>query len=280
MARASAAMHQKARELASQAFLAQFGRAPTPNELRILQAVSLFETTYGAGWHGEGVASNNMGAITGSPGFTYRDSNAAGEWYTTTFRAYSTPLEGWTDLVHELFVRRPKVYEAAKSGDIAGVAREMRATGYYTGIGADEPERIESYRRALEGVLVEIDAQPGAGASGPARRVAVADPGGTVIGVAVVSEAVAPGLEAARAQFGDPYLIAYPNGWRVLQFGPGVALTAKRGLPFELAQERSSGPTWGWAGGAWLGIAGLVATIFYGTLTIKPHVLANPRKAA
>jgi len=269
-------MHAKARELASQAFVAQYGRAPSSNELRVLLAVSLFETTFGAGWHEPGTDSNNMGAITGSPGFTYRDTDADGRSYETTFRAYPTPLDGWKGLVHELFVRRPKVYEAAQRGDLAGVAREMRATGYYTGIGGTEAERIASYQRALDSALVEIDAQPAA--TGPQRRVAVADPAGTVIGVAVVTEAVAPGFEALRSQYGDPYLIAYPNGWRMLQFGPGVGLTAKRDLPFELASERATGPTWGWAGGAWLGIAGLVATIFYGTLAIK--VPKNARKIA
>jgi len=100
--------------------------------------------------------------------------------------------------------------------------------------------------------------------------VRVQNPQGQQIGTASVSDAVAPGVTALAGIYGAPVMIAYPNGWRFLQFAPGVQIPAKSNLPYARLVEAKA-PSFGWEQGAFvLAIAGLAATIFFGTLSIKP----------
>jgi hypothetical protein len=164
--KASAAMHRVARETASEAFRSVVGIEPTSNELRVLEAVSLHETTFGHGWKGEGVGSYNMGAIqadkawTGET-FTYTDSKptdtGAQIRYEQAFRKYPNALAGWKDLVRELYVRRSSVRRAAQSGDPLAVAKAMYMTQYYGGFGATAEQRIRGYAQALADSLLEIN---------------------------------------------------------------------------------------------------------------------------
>jgi hypothetical protein len=164
--KASAAMHAAARRDATAAFTEVIGVAPTTNELRALEAVSLHETTFGYGWKNEGIGSNNMGAIqadrswTGDT-FAYTDSKptdtGAQIRYDQAFRKYPNALAGWKDLVRELYVRRSSVRRAAQSGDPLAVAKAMYATQYYGGFGATAEQRIRGYAQALADSMLEID---------------------------------------------------------------------------------------------------------------------------
>lgn len=164
--KATAAMHAAARETAAEAFRSVVGVEPTTNELRILEAVSLHETTFGHGWKGEGVGSNNMGAIQADKAwlgntFAYSDSKptdtGAQIRYAQAFRKYANVLEGWKDLVRELYLRRTSVRRAAQSGDPFDVATAMYKTQYFGGFGATAEQRIRGYAQALADSLREID---------------------------------------------------------------------------------------------------------------------------
>jgi hypothetical protein len=164
--KASPAMHNQARLDALDAFTDVVHTRPTVNELRILEAVALHETTFGAGWKGEGAGSFNMGAIQADKGWT-GDTFAATDTHPTAtggataydarFRKYATALDGWKDLVRELYLRRSSVRRAAATGNPLTVAKAMRATGYYEGQGATEDARIRGYAQALADMLWEID---------------------------------------------------------------------------------------------------------------------------
>lgn len=139
---------------------------PSENERRILEAVSLHETTFGAGWHDDGAGSYNMGAVQAGPSWsgetfggtdTHPTSTGGVVRYATKFRRYPTALEGWRDLVRELYVHRPSVRHAAQSGSVLDVATAMRRTGYYEGQGSTQSTRIRGYAQALADMLWEID---------------------------------------------------------------------------------------------------------------------------
>jgi hypothetical protein len=270
--RATTAMHQRARADAAQAFAAVIGASPTSNELRFLLAEGLYDSTFGAGWHGDGISSNNIGAIHSYSGwkggtFSYTDSHPDGTRYTQTFKKYDTAAKGWEDLVHEFYVRRPSILTGARTGSAEAVGAAMVRSKYAEGFGDTEAERIEGWRRALQDCVDEIDAQQGA--PGPSITIRVQNPQGDQIGIATISEAVAPGLTVLASTYGAPIMIAYPNGWRVLNFAPGVLIPAKTGIPFAPIEQKS-GLTFGWQSGAVLGILGIVVTIFVGTLQIQP----------
>lgn len=164
--RTTSAAHQQATALAREAFETVIHSVPTVNELRVLLAVALHETTFGAGWRDEGAGSNNMGALHATsswPGETFggtdsSPTDAGGKIiYPQAFRKYATPLEGWEDLVRVLYVQMSKVRQAAATGDARAVARAMYAAKYYQGSGATEAERIGGYEQALINALWEID---------------------------------------------------------------------------------------------------------------------------
>lgn len=164
--RTTAQAHATARQLAAEAFEDVVHAKPTTNELRMLLAVSLHETTFGKGWHGDGAGSNNMGSIHAGPGYTGNtfggiDSapTATGgtTFYPQAFRAYDSPLEGWQDLVRVLYLQSPATRIAAATGDPRAMAKAMRRARYYEGQGATEDQRIGSYEQALVNALWEID---------------------------------------------------------------------------------------------------------------------------
>jgi hypothetical protein len=164
--RTTAQAHATARQLAIDAFEDVVHESPTVNELRMLMAVSLHETTFGAGWRGNGVGSNNMGALQAGASWTgdtfgatdtHPTESGAAIPYAAQFRAYSSPLEGWKDLVRVLYLQSPATRIAAASGDPRAVARAMRKARYYQGQGATEEQRIGAYEQALVNALWEID---------------------------------------------------------------------------------------------------------------------------
>ena len=164
--KASAAMHAEARRDAREAFMDVVHAEPTTNELRTLEAVALHETTFGYGWAGDGAGSFNMGAVQGDPNWTgatfggtdtHPTATGAAVKYSATFKRYPSAIEGWRDLVRELYIRRPSVRQAARGGNPLDVATAMRRTKYYEGAGSNETERIKGYGQALADMLWEID---------------------------------------------------------------------------------------------------------------------------
>ena len=168
--RTTADVHAHARELASEAFADVVHAQPTRNELRYLLAVALHETTFGRGWHGAGVGSNNMGALQASPAwagetFEHGDTHPTGTGGTVAYRAefktYPSELDGWRDLVRVLYLQSPATRNAAARDDVRGVATAMKRAGYYEGRGTPS-ERIDNYEQALVNALWEVDHFEGA----------------------------------------------------------------------------------------------------------------------
>lgn len=162
--KATRAMHVQARDDATNAFREVIHTEPDENALRILMAVALHETTYGAGWKGAGAGSFNMGAIHATkswtgltfPGTDTSPTSTGGAVaYEQAFRAYPNAIEGWKDLVSMLMLK-PATRSAAESGDPMQMARAMRAAKYYEGSGKNEEERIRGYAQALADGLLEI----------------------------------------------------------------------------------------------------------------------------
>lgn len=162
--KATSAMHAQAREDARDAFMKVVKVQPTENELRMLMAVALHETTYGKGWRGAGEGSFNMGAIHATsswtgltfPGTDTSPTDTGGAvTYEQAFRAYPNALDGWVDLAAFLMLK-PKVRAAAASGNPLRMAEAMHAAKYYEGSGATKKERIHGYAQALADSLLEI----------------------------------------------------------------------------------------------------------------------------
>ncbi len=155
MSYASTAMHMQARTESEAAFRAVFSREPSICERQFLQAVALLESTYGNGWKGEGIGSNNMGAIqtpcTNASSFSYTDRHADGTEYETCFRTYSSRSEGWVDLVRTLYIRhdRHTVLAAAERCDFDAAVRAQRESGYF-----EAP--VSTYQQGIRARISEI----------------------------------------------------------------------------------------------------------------------------
>lgn len=269
--RATPAMHQKARADATTAFANVLGAPPSANELRFLLAEGLYDSTYGAGWHDDGVGSFNMGAIHAYPAwkgetFTYTDSHPDGTRYTQTFKAYPSAVDGWADLVHEFYVRRPAILAGARAGSPRAVATAMVQTGYAEGFGATEEERIAGWEKALRSCLDEIDSQQGRNM--PAITIRAQNPLGENIGTTTVSDLDSPGLSPLTEIYGAPVMVVYPNGWRFLKFTPEIQIPVKSGHPYTPIEQQEP-VNWSWQSGAAIGIMGIAVTILVGTLQIK-----------
>lgn len=164
--KATPAMHAAARRDAAEAFQDVVHAEPSSNELRLLLAVALHETTFGAGWRGAGAGSFNMGAIHATSAWHGDTFDASDTKPTDTggtiaygqaFRKYPNAVEGWKDLVRELYLNRSSVRRAAATGSALSVARAMYDTSYYQGQGATRDQRIRGYAQALADMLWEID---------------------------------------------------------------------------------------------------------------------------
>jgi len=257
-------MHATARKDARQAFVDVVHAQPTENELRYLLAEGLHDSTFGYGWHDDGVGSFNMGAIHATGGwtgdtFSYTDSHADGTRYEQVFRRYPDAVSGWRDLVHEFYVRRPEILAAARRNDVQGVATAMVRSNYAEGFGATEQERIEGWRKALADCLEEIDSVA------PRLVVQAQSPTGTVLGTATVLEQDAPGALELFNQFGTPILIAYPNGFRFLRYTSEIMIPTRQFLPIEPLEQPAKGI--GIVDAlAWIGVLGVAGGIFYGAV--------------
>jgi len=195
---------QEAKEVLTVAYQGLLGDDVNLFALGIAQAIGLMEGSYGK-W-GPNNASNNWGAITASgydkatdtcpPGtFKHGDSSAEAGQYQTCFRLYPTSLDGATDLLRELYVNRPAVFDAAQIGDIRGVAQEMYASGYYMGIAPHNQKdangdftNVNNYIAFIgRGVDQIADLYP----HGDSESVASGDNTGLVVGIGIAAVALA-----------------------------------------------------------------------------------------
>jgi hypothetical protein len=142
----------------------------TPAERLAAQAISLHESSYGAGWkEGHGAGSHNFGAIMRPPGdngpaFQTKDSRPGkdGEQpieFQGSFKVYPDDEAGALDVVRVAL--RSNVREAANKGSLDGVAAGMFKNGYYTGTHQSPTINIGLYRDALERAVSKIIAETG-----------------------------------------------------------------------------------------------------------------------
>lgn len=159
------------------AFKLELGRDASAAELQWAQAVSWIETggryAGGAsGYHGQAgklEGSNNWGGIQAGkpkggvcpPGSrlatdTFPTQKGVSVPYEVCFKEYPTPLDGARDFLRVLYVKRPAVLVAARTGNAHAAAAAMYDTTYYQGRGSTREERIDGYARAVFGAMGRI----------------------------------------------------------------------------------------------------------------------------
>lgn len=157
-------------------------------ELQYLLAVSRLESGYGDAWKGDGVGSNNMGAIqvtpamvaAGVPFFETRDTHEDGTPYIGRFRRYPSKHHGLIDLARVLL--KPNVRAAIARGDGDAAVAEQRRNGYF-----EAP--LARYQAAMKNHHARLVA--GAGLT-PALT--FSGGGGAGIGLALLLAAIALGF--------------------------------------------------------------------------------------
>lgn len=124
------------------------------------QAVGFLETGYSKYWRGNGVGSNNVGAIQKSrppcdpaTSFEFRDTHpnedGTSTSYVVCFKKYATLEAGFADLAREVYTRRPRVLLTAQRGSLADVSVELYRSRYYESVGRTVAERIGHHYSAL-----------------------------------------------------------------------------------------------------------------------------------
>ena len=135
-------LHRNARPIMAQAFKNVMGRDASPIELQYAQAVAWLETSYGNGWKGAMVGSNNWGAVqcsgaaqSGAGCIAYEDSYPDGTKYKVSFKSYPSPTAGAEDVVRHVFVQRPKTGSVLSSSKPSAfrASYAMRREKYYGG---------------------------------------------------------------------------------------------------------------------------------------------------
>jgi peptidoglycan hydrolase-like protein with peptidoglycan-binding domain len=153
--------HKDMREITAAAFHQQFGREGELNEVRFAQAICGLETSYASTWKGQGVGSNNMGAVqkggwTGKV-FSYVDTHpnkdGSSTSYRIDFRWYDTPFAGVLDVIRVVYCAFPirKVaMTAAQHGDVLAFSTALHTPPvYYEGFGATDAERVAHHHNAV-----------------------------------------------------------------------------------------------------------------------------------
>ena len=123
-----------------------------------IQGVALLESNYGMGWRGDGIGSNNWGAVhapCGPGAFTADDSHPGSGRYTTCFRLYGSPAAGAASLVR-IVKRAPGAVQALEAGDLAGFASALYQAGFYEGWGRTPEDRVLCYQRELSKAVGRI----------------------------------------------------------------------------------------------------------------------------
>lgn len=123
----------------------QIAKSALPNEpegqIQYAVTVARGEGGYGNSWTGDGVGSNNWGAVQGSGdagSFQHIDHHADGSQYTTAFKKYSTPQAGFTDMYRILFNGGTKgaagataIKAALKKGNLHDAVYAQHNNGYF-----------------------------------------------------------------------------------------------------------------------------------------------------
>lgn len=111
-------------------------KAAAPNmpepERQYVLAVARGEGFYGKGWTGVGVGSNNWGAVQGqgnAGSFQHLDHHADGSPYTTAFKRYKTPADGFNDMAAILL--KPNVKAALAKGNLHDAVFAQHSNGYF-----------------------------------------------------------------------------------------------------------------------------------------------------
>lgn len=152
--------HRDMRQILAEAFRQRFGREGSRCELQCLQAVAWLETSYAAGWKGEGAGSWNFGACQAGRSWTgetflYTDTHPKSDGtnvpYTVAFRKYPSAVAGAADLVKIVYVNagRAAALSAARAENTFEFSRVLHATRYYEGFGATVGERIAHHHSAV-----------------------------------------------------------------------------------------------------------------------------------
>lgn len=103
----------------------------------------------------------------------------------------------------------------------------------------------------------------------------VVSPSGALLGTVQISDVDAPGSSVLTALMGNPTVIAYPDGQRVLKYSEAVSIPARSGIPYAPITEQGAGSGGGlFAGGL---IAASALAIFASTLRVKPSRRARTR---
>lgn len=141
--------------------LAEQGLQPEPISVVLAdQSVGYLETGYSRFWRGNGVGSNNVGAIQKSrlpcdlaTSFEFRDTHPNDDGtntsYAICFKKYPTLEAGFSDLAHEVYSRRPSVLAAAQAGKLSEVSTTLYLTRYYESTGRTAAQRIARHYRML-----------------------------------------------------------------------------------------------------------------------------------
>lgn len=132
---ASAPKHRAAAAVMQAGARIALGHELGPDELIYCLGVAKYETSYGQGWKGAGVGSNNWGSVHakgGEPSFPWRDSHPDGRVYAQAFKSYPTPEEGAADVVRHVLKHRASVARALGPGaTLWRASLAMRRTMYY-----------------------------------------------------------------------------------------------------------------------------------------------------
>lgn len=128
--------------------------------LQVVGAIADLESSYGRGWSGEMVGSNNWGAVT-CPGYDAStgkcpsgcspngDSSPYTGKYVTCFRRYASPAEGAAGIL-KVIGKWPEVMAAIESGNLDEVSWTMRRRNYYLGFKKDPREASREHAASLE----------------------------------------------------------------------------------------------------------------------------------
>jgi hypothetical protein len=141
----------------------------SPVESLFVRAVAWHETNYGQGWKpGEGLGSNNMGAITtANPddlSFEHVDSRFDPKkgkvvQYTTWFKGYPDADSGFRDLEHT--VLRDNVKEALARSSVDDAVDAMYDNSYFKGVHPDRESNVADYQNAVSRALSAITGATG-----------------------------------------------------------------------------------------------------------------------
>ena len=103
----------------------------------------------------------------------------------------------------------------------------------------------------------------------------VVDPSGALLGTVQISEVDAPGSSVLTALVGNPTVIAYPDGQRVLKYSESISIPARPGIPYAKIADQGAGSSGGVLVGGLIAVSAVA--LFAATLRVKPNRRARKR---